>query len=250
MIYFNKPIGTHDISYVICDFDHTITDLDSSSSWGIYSSSPLLDEKFKRDLNTCYSKYRPIELDHQIPHEERLRLLSQWPLEEISFFALHHINIELFNKIARMTTSLRLRRDFPNFVHNMNIMHIPVYIVSGGLFEPIKEALKRSLALEDNVSIITNHVKVVDGEIRGLCEPVIHTYNKDTIKIPVKEGEMGLLFGDLPSDKAVSAHLKTINIGFLNGANLNLYNREFDIVLTDNSSFDNVGKILFKQYKK
>ncbi len=250
MIYVNKPISFKGISYIVCDFDQTITTTDSTSSWGIYSESSLLSEDFKQALNDCYNKYRPIELNHQIPLQERIKLLCDWPREEISHFAEFGINIDLFRRIARETNALKVRPGFTAFIEETSRLQIPVFIVSGGLFEPIEGALKRAHALTPNVSIITNTVRVVNDKIVGLEEPVIHTHNKNTIKLPLQDDERGVLFGDLPSDKNVSTHLKTINIGFLNKASLELYKREFDIVLTDGSSFDGISKILFKQYKK
>lgn len=250
MIYINKPINTPNISYVICDFDHTITSLDSPSSWSIYAASPLLSDELKSQLNTCYNKYRPIELNHLIPDEERIKILRQWPIEEMSYLAMAGITKELFDTIALTTPSLSIRPDFPNFVYNMERLGIPIYIVSGGLYEPIKATLEKEGALRSNVTIITNHVKVCDGKITGLESPVLYTYNKDIINLPITPDEVGLSFGDLPSDKKVGLTLKKINIAFLNHANLKLYNQTFDITLTDASSFDQIGKHFFKQYKK
>ncbi len=250
MIYVNRPIRNYDISYIICDFDHTITSLDSTSSWGIYSISPLISDSIKRKMNACYKKYRPIELNHQMALDERIKILSQWPIEEMSYLAADGVTKALFDIIASNNTSLIIRPDFPNFVRNMERLGIPIYIVSGGLYEPIKTALEKEDALRSNVEIITNHVKVSDGKIIGLESPVIHTYNKDIIKIPVSANEVGLSFGDLPSDQKAGINLKKINIAFLNRANIKLYNQTFDITLTGASSFDQIGKHFFKQYKK
>ena len=153
-------------------------------------------------------------------------------------------------RIIEENNDFVFRKDFKNFITNMFYMNIPVFITSAGLLEPISDALQKNDCNLPNVSIVANEIKEVNGEIIGTKKPMIHSYNKDKLNIPVSNYELGLLFGDLPGDLLMGKGKNTINIGFVNEGKVEEYNKVFDITLTDNSSFDNVGKLLIKQYKK
>lgn len=250
MIYLNKKLLLKPISFVLCDFDRTISLGESTTSWGVFANSRLVSKEFKEDTDLLFQKYRPIELDHQMDQEEKNRMLAIWPNEQVGLFSKHGIDYRYYNRIINEDNQIKLRHDFANFVRNMEALNIPIYIISAGLIEPILDVLNRYNALRDNVFILANRVLTKDNNIIGLDHPIIHSFNKETINLPIDIEAYGLLFGDLPSDINMAGKLHTFNIGFAHKDNLKLYQKYFDIVLTDNSSFDQVGKILFKGYKK
>ncbi len=108
----------------------------------------------------------------------------------------------------------------------------------------------------NNIHVISNFIKFNNNEILPFKDKIIHTNNKCISSLPISfnnkiiDKKYILLFGDLIEDlKMVSKKdiNKTLSFGFLEKdvkKNLELYKNSFDIVLTDNSSFDDIENIL------
>ena len=97
------------------------------------------------------------------------------------------------------------------------------------------------------MSIISNHLEFTNDLVSGITGEVIHSCNKNIISLPIRDDEHGILFGDLPGDRLIGEKYDTIDVAFSNNMNIEEYNKIFDIVLTGNSSFTNVGKLLIKK---
>jgi 2-hydroxy-3-keto-5-methylthiopentenyl-1-phosphate phosphatase len=247
MIYINRPINVKKIKYVLCDFDRTISVSNSPTSWSIFSLSNKASMGFKEETVELFKKYRPIEVNHSLSVEEKKEQMLNWPNEQVLLFAKYGIDYETFKYICMHENRIILRNDFPSFVERMYSLNIPVYIISAGLYEPIKWKLYNQKALFPNVHIISNHIKREQGEITGISGQIITSMNKDEV-LSISSDEQGILFGDLPSDKLMATNLDTINVGFINNEDeVSIFNKEFDITLTGKSSFTSVGKILIKK---
>ena len=93
--------------------------------------------------------------------------------------------------------------------------------------------------------------------MQKFTDKMIHSLNKSTINLPdniknsLKEKEYILLLGDLIDDISMVSKndlYKTLTIGFLENKveeNIQFYNDNFDIVFTNNSSFEDVQKLIF-----
>lgn len=251
MIYINrlnKRVFNKKISYILCDFDRTISTYNSSTSWGMFRISKRTPKGYQNDSNKLFEKYRPIELDNKIDSIIKKEYMKRWVIEQVSLFSKYGIDINLYHEIIENEiTSIVLRNDFSSFARNMYLLGIPIYIVSGGLIDPITSILKMNNCLYPNIDITANKIDEKNGKIVGLQEPVLHCLNKDTISLPISKDSLGLLFGDLPSDKLLGTNLETINCGFVNDADIYSYNKDFDICLTGESSFSQVSKLLIKK---
>ncbi len=250
MIYINKlnkSIFDRKISYILCDFDRTISTHDSSTSFGMFRQSDLVPVDYKLNSQQLFDKYRPMELNDKLELDIKKKMMRQWALEQIALFGKYGIDINLYRRIIEEKEAIMLRSDFQSFANDMYRLEIPIHIVSGGLLDPIVFTLQRYNCLFPNISITANRIKEKDGKILGLQEPVLHCLNKDSVFVPVSNSSLGLLFGDLPSDKLLATNLETINCGFVNDANVCAYNSEFDICLTGKSSFNQVSKLLIKK---
>lgn len=251
MIYINrlnKRVFNKRISYILCDFDRTISTHTSSTSWGIFRTSKYVPKSYQDDSNKLFGKYRPIELDNKIDSSIKKEYMKRWAMEQASLFSKYGIDINLYYEIIKKDiTSIALRKDFALFAKDMYLLNIPIYIVSGGLIDPIEYILKMNNCLYPNINIVTNKIDEKNGKIVGLQEPVIHALNKNTISLPISSSSLGLLFGDLPEDKLLATNLDTIDCGFVNDADLYSYNKKFDICLTGESSFTQVSKLLIKK---
>lgn len=251
MIYINrlnKKVFNKKISYILCDFDRTISTYNSSTSWGMFRISKRVPKGYQDDSNKLFEKYRPIELNNKIDSTIKKEHMKRWVLEQVNLFSKYGIDINLYHEIIENEiASIVLRNDFPSFARDMYLLDIPIYIVSGGLIDPIEYILKSNECLYPNIDITTNMLDERNGKIVGLKEPVIHALNKNTISLPISSTGLGLLFGDLPEDKLLGNNLDTIDCGFVNDADTYNYNKEFDICLTGESSFTQVSKLLIKK---
>ena len=52
--------------YVLIDFDRTLTDGNSTSSWEILSKGGFMPEEYVLEVNKLYEYYRPFEVDVNI----------------------------------------------------------------------------------------------------------------------------------------------------------------------------------------
>ena len=54
------PIKDLSNIYVVADFDRTITNGSSQTSWSILSDSPYVPKTYVEEMQTLYNHYRPI----------------------------------------------------------------------------------------------------------------------------------------------------------------------------------------------
>lgn len=251
MIYINninKRLTQKGISFVITDFDRTITYHDSSTTWSLFSSSKLINPKFKLESDSLYKFYRNIELSSSIPHEKKSIHMYNWALRQMSLFKKYNINEHIFYKIIDQANDFCLRSDFISFSKRLEQLGIRIYIVSGGISNVIKYILIKNGISLNNITIISNEIIFCENNI-GIGDNIIHSFNKGDISLPIRREECGLLFGDMISDKDIGKNYNTIDIVFTDEEHSKQNNKYFDISLTGDSSFSNVGKILIKNYK-
>ena len=147
-------------------------------------------------------------------------------------------------------------RDYAkDFFEKMYELKIPIIIISCSIKNIIEKVLRAHNCFYDNIEIYANYYDY--SEQRNHIYNVT-PYSKNKISFSDETNKMienrkyVILLGDMVEDiKMVSQDkLKdTITIGFLDEdkgieKNLEKYNSNFDIVLTNNSSFEDVIKIL------
>lgn len=241
-------------SYVLMDFDHTITSHNSISSWGILEHSTAVDPRYSKESLDLYLKYRPIELDAKMPYEEKRAHMVAWQTQVGKLINKYHIYIASLSHILEKSKGFKLRKGVPNFLSQMHILGVPVIIVSAGIGDFIKIYLSNEGLMFDNITLHSNFLVSDESDlIVGFRQPIINSMNKEGIDYTSVIGNrnQGLLFGDLPSDKSMGHNLRTINVGFCDESinDLKHFQKEFDIVLTGGSSYDELGKVMIKNYK-
>ena len=249
MIYINK-LNIRDIdlkrTFVICDFDRTITVSDSGTTWGIFTNNKLVSNKLQEESNKLYNYYWPIEKDTNISIIDKCNLMKEWAIKEASLFGEYGIDKKLFYKIIDSDNTIKIRKDFIDFVNLLYDYNIKLYIVSGGIYDVIDYVFKKNNIILNSNSIISNHIDFTNDYVSGIKGEVIHSCNKNIISLPIEEKSHGILIGDLPGDRLMGEKYDTIDVAFSNNMNIEEYNKIFDIVLTGNSSFKNIGKLLIK----
>lgn len=256
MIYINSKKAKEKLkkeeTYVIIDFDRTITDKNSVDSWD--ASGKELGEEFKEKLNKLYEKYRPIELNYQITYEEKEKAMQTWYRQCMDLYYEYGLTKEILEKSIK-ESNLIFRTGALEFLKDMVRNKVPVIILSAGIGNVIEFVMKENGLLEENnIKIISNFIKFdQNGKMEKFEDDMIHTLNKtlenhlpkmyenQLIKRPRK-----LLVGDLIEDKKMlnqDEWNNAIMVGFYNEdnkSNLDMYKDEFDIVLLDEDANFNV----------
>ena len=66
------PIHKLDNLYVVADFDRTITNGSSKTSWSILANSDLVPKSYISERQTLYDYYRPIEVSDTVDYSYKL----------------------------------------------------------------------------------------------------------------------------------------------------------------------------------
>lgn len=247
-----------DNTYVVIDFDKTITSYESIDSWAASVNPSVVDSRLIEEMNKLYEKYRPIEIDYSISKEEKLKEMEIWYSECMNLYYKYNLTKEQIKKSIQRS-KLEFRKGAKEFLQIMHDENIPVIIVSAGIGNTIKQFLKDNSCLFENMYIISNFIEFDEnGKVKKFDNSkMIHTLNKTTkghltkeFEDKIKKRKYKILIGDLIEDiKMVDEKEKdtTLRIGILNKEmeneeNLQLYQQNFDIVFTGNFSLKELLK--------
>lgn len=263
MIYINNQKKIKNINldknnfYVVADFDKTLTKCQGgqNTTWGVMASANEVGEDYARERMLLYNHYRPIEIDMTLSDEIKSEEMSNWYKAHINLFYKYGLKeISLINSVRK--NGLQYRDGAKEFLRKMREWNIPVIIISAGIGNVIKEFLKEEKDFSENVKIVSNFISFENGIIQGIEGDIIHSLNKNIVKLDntskekIKNRKNILLFGDGLADLKMVSKTdieNTITVGFLEEKveeNLEYYKEGFDIVLTNNGTFNDVNKIL------
>lgn len=257
MIYINNKEKLNRIKnekdfFVITDFDRTLTTKQSEPSMGIipeYLGGNCLEERLK-----IFKHYRPIELDYTLKKEIKEKYMKEWARASFTLLS-KYVTEEIVEKSLE-DANLHLREGTKQFLEELNNKNIPVIVMSSGIGNIVQGFLKKENCIYDNTFIVSNFFKFEDGKTKIDLEDLMATTNKEYKKIPenlreiIENKKSGLLFGDLVEDLKMIDNEKlenTLTVGFLDENienNLEKFNNNFDIVLTEDGDFKEVQKIL------
>ena len=261
MIYINNQEKidrlnfNSDNFYVVADFDRTLTEGDSDSTWGIFANANQVGAEYNERRTALYNKYRPIEIDPNISEEEKSIAMTEWWQLHINLFYEYGVKQEAVRNAVKLG-NMKYRDGAKEFLKKMNELNVPVIIISAGIGNVIEEFLKFENDLYENIKIISNFITFENGEFKEVSSEIIHALNKNIVRLDneskkaLEDRKNILLLGDGMADlKMISEedNKNAITVGFLDekiDENLIHYNKGFDIVLTNNSSFEDVNKIL------
>ena len=164
-------------------------------------------------------------------------------------------------KILENDDVLTLRDGAINFINYLNENNIPLIISSAGIGNFIIELLKKHECYTNNIYVYSNMLKFKDDEIVDSIDDIIHSMNKNAIKVSdeflekTKDKKYAIVIGDQLSDINMAKYLPKkdiISFGFLE-ANVEeskkMFYDSFDVVLTENESFDAIKKLLIERRK-
>lgn len=245
---------------VVMDFDATITTSSSLGSWSVLENPNFMNPDFKIESGKLVDKYYPIELDYSLDAETKAIYMQEWYSKNMNLFYKYNLTWDILLKCVS-NSNVALRNGAKDFLNMLANRDIPVVILSAGIGNVIVEFLKLNNCLYNNIFIVSNFIKFDNGKMLPFNDEMITTSNKSIDKLPVEirnkinEKDYILLFGDLIEDLNM-VHKedlsRSISFGFLEknvDKNFEFYRNSFDVVLTDNSSFNEVKKVLAKNKK-
>lgn len=242
---------------VVMDFDRTLTTNTSLGSWGILENPDFINPNFSIESKALIDKYYPIELDYTLSDSEKSIYMQEWYSKNMNLFYKYDLTYDILINCVK-NANLHLRDGVKEYFKYLYDLNVPVVILSAGIGNVIEEYLKLNNCLFSNIYIKSNFIKFENNKMVKFDDLIIHSSNKsinsllDNIKNNFYKKDFILLFGDLIEDlNMVNKNdlYKTLSFGFLENnvdANISFYKNAFDIVLTDNSSFFDVQKILDK----
>ena len=238
--------------YIITDFDRTLTTKDSQPSMGIIPQ--FLGGECLKERTKIFNYYRPLELDYTIDKKEKQKIMKEWADKSFTLIS-KYITEDNINK-ALENANIHFRKGAKDFLIKMNNMNIPVIIMSSGIGNILKAFLEKEKCLFKNIVIVSNFFEFKNGKANIELNSIMATLNKEYKKIPqnirnkLEQKENAILFGDLIEDIKMANEEKlsnTITVGFLDANvedNLKEFNKNFDVVLTEDNNFNDVIKIL------
>lgn len=242
--------------YVVADFDKTITDKKSNTTFSLFSKSGLYPKEYLEERNRNYEYYRPLELDANIRSEEKERIVKAWQEASYQLLLKYQVKEEDIKKVLSMPDMLILRDGAIEFIRYLNEKNIPLIICSAGISNFIKELLILNECYSSNIFIYGNMLEFRNGQIIDSKQEKIHSMNKNNITLSsdfyekIKDKNYTLVIGDQLSDLNMVKKLPTtesISFGFLesNVDELRPYFQDqFDVVLEGGESFHTISKII------
>lgn len=242
--------------HILTDFDRTITTGNSDSSWSILSKSNEVPKEYIKDRMELYNYYRPIEIDSTIDFETRNLLIQEWFIKHLELFIKYKMSEKVINEAINDPSVMTFRDGAKEFLEELYKRNIPVIIISAGIGNFIKQFLIKNNCNFNNIHIIANFIKFENGITVGFSEKIIHSFNKNEVSLEneIKEKIINrpnvILLGDSISDiKMISEDKKenALKIGFLEEKieeNKKIFEEQFDVVCTNNTSYNKLRKTL------
>jgi len=252
-----------DSVHLISDFDMTITKYwyngkRSPSSHDILTRSSKVSENYRKRCEDLKEKFYPIEISPELTTEEKYPYMVEWWENANQAILDEKIHKDTLADMVRETPVV-YRSGIKEVLQTCKEKHIPFLVFSAGVQNVIQETLDQSGLLSDNMNVVSN--KMAFNEETGICDkfvgPLFHVFNKDNFGLEGTDYEKllenrknviicGDSLGDIKMADGVE-HETCLSIGFLNlnkEKMLDKYKNTFDIVITDDGSFDLINELL------
>lgn len=222
---------------IITDFDFTLTkkyhhDSNCYSSYCVLEFSDHISDNFRKINQDLFQKYAKFENDLTLDFHTRDELVKTWFRDNLDLIVDEKLIKENFQAMVLKAEKKFFYRygilELFDLVHTHNI---PIFIISGGIYEIIEESLKiilpyfQELVDKKLIHILSNKFTYdQNGKISGYEEPFVYTFNKGEIlkkiyhEYNLAEGNL-IVMGDHLNDTDTIRHIdynEEIKIGFIN----------------------------------
>lgn len=255
--------------HVISDFDRTLTKAfvngeKTPSIISILRKEDYLGEDYTEKAYALAEKYRPIEDDPKCPISKKKEKMNEWWQKHFDLLIKSQLNKSHIKRVAQ-SDKIEFRPYIDTFLGMLNDLKIPLVIFSAsGLgSESINEMIQAKNLAFENIFTISNSFNWDDqGYLKGVNEPIIHSYNKDEgvlYKFPevaevVEDRKNIILIGDSLGDADMAKGFSfdnLIKIGFLNENVEELlpkYEELYDVIITGDADAEFLVK-LFEEFE-
>ena len=250
------PFDNLDNVYIVTDFDRTITNGSSKTSWSILANSDLVPKSYIEERNKLYDYYRPIEVSDSVDFSYKQAMMSEWFKKHIELFVKYKISKDVFDTAATNLRIMEFRPYAKEFIEFLHDNKIPLIIISAGIGNFIESFLEKNNCYYDNVYVISNKILFEDGIATGVGKNIIHSFNKNEASIPepilkkIINRKNVIILGDQVSDLNMvdkNDHDLVVSVGFIaKDASLETLKSHFDIVCEEDNNYEDVKKVLFK----
>jgi 5'-nucleotidase len=257
-----KKDGKYNL-HIISDFDNTLSKAyingeKTRSVIAQISKMGYLPDDYKKKHDELFAKYNPIEINPEIPLNEKYMAMEEWWSTHIKVLSSFGLSKDILDKTINYTPYFALRDKINDFFKILDDFDVPILIFSSGSTYSIKGYLKKQNCLYKNISIVSNEYEFdKNGNVLGYTNKIIHALNKGEVAIKdnphfknIKQRKNVILLGDsledLDMDKGIDHKVK-ITVGFYNDKNekyLQKYIDSFDVVLCNDASMDYVNDLL------
>lgn len=248
---------TKDNFVIVSNFDRSITKGNSKATWGCLNGHGLLDYEYDIERNNLYAYYRPIELDYEMDDAVKMMAMEDWLYKHSELFKKYSLSKDIIKQLFDIEDVMLMRDGFKPFFDYVTNNNIKFNIVSSGIYDFIVAFLEKHDCYNDLVNIEANKLAFDrNGVVVGLKGEIIHAFNKVKHSFYDKDKEYTLLIGDQVSDIMMVKDYKkdnVITVGFISdesSSELESFKDVFDIVLTDDESFDIVLNDLRNVFEK
>lgn len=243
--------------YVVADFDRTITNGNSQTSWSILSTSNLVPKSYIQERQLLYDYYRPLEIDSSLSLDFKTQAMKDWFQKHIELFVKYKMSEEIFEIASTNLRVMEFRPGAKEFIEFLHKNSIPLIIISAGIGNFIEAFLKHNNCYFDNVFVSSNEIIFENGIAVGVGDNIIHSLNKNEVSLPtsilekVQNRNQVVLLGDQISDLKMvdkNSHDFVLSVGFLaddSNNELDTMVSYFDIVCEKDDDYYKVKNLLF-----
>ncbi len=249
--------------HVISDFDRTLTKafVNGNKFPSIISqlyNGHHLTEDYTKKARALRDKYYPIEVDPNIPIEEKKKAMEKWWRTHKLLLIKSGLNLKDVQDIVD-NGKLQFREGSLKFFDLTNEKQIPLVIFSSsGIGEAIPLYFKKIKKNYKNIHIISNSMEYdKKGYAVAIKEPIIHVFNKGEIALQglpiikkLEDRVNVILLGDSLGDTQMTEgfnYENIIRIGFFNykdEGKLEDYKDKYDVVILNDGNMDFINFLL------
>lgn len=181
---------------IVTDFDYTLTKRYHSegnlySSYCVLEFSKFISENYRKQNKELFDKYAPMEHDITIDYDIREEYIKKWFKENLDLILVENLTRENFqHMVMQAEQNFFFRYGILELFELIRNNSIPIYIISGGIYEIIDEALKITIPyyaeLQEKklINIVANRFSYDENnKLSGYIEPFVYTFNKGEVRI-------------------------------------------------------------------
>lgn len=243
-----------DDTYVVADFDRTLSSSDSITSWGLLSATSMVPKEFIQRENELYNYYRPMEIDSAISPEKKNNLMLEWWRLLLSALREYEFSKDKIDNLMNYSALISLREGVKELFESLYLKNVPIIIISAGLGNTIEHFLESNGINYPNVFIVSNFLEYEDGKVKGTIGKIIHSLNKgeelltDEQKAAIGNRKHVILLGDqIPDINMISEEKrkKALRIAFgVSPKTEEDFSKYYNVLCTKDTSFIEVMEVL------